>query len=47
MYKTDDIAEVVQKWLKGKESSVTVWGKVEELEKKYGIKARSSYAKEQ
>lgn len=46
LYSVDDVAESVRKWLLNKQSSVTVWGNIDELEQKYGVKARSSYAKD-
>ena len=44
-FRKEDVALAVEKWLLNKPYSVTAWGNVEELEKKYRISARSSITK--
>lgn len=44
-YTKEDIANAVERWLLNKSYSVTAWGNVESLEKKYRVAARSSITK--
>lgn len=41
-YRKEDIAEAVGRWLLNKPYSVTAWGNIGKLEKKYRLNARSS-----